>query len=131
MYPVLKITHMLNFLDTFSIGVTGRLEELSLLGMSTVLQDIENEKWVWLLNSSKKSFARSVYVYLISIYSNVIVAHNNVWLTAALLKVSLFVWWLLLNRIPTKANFLSRGIVTNNDCRCIGGCDMVEDRNHL
>lgn len=60
--------------------------------------------------------------------SNVIVAHNNVWLKVVPLKVSLFVWWLLVNRILTEANFLRRGIVINNDCRCIRGCDIIEDR---
>jgi len=63
--------------------------------------------------------------------NNVTVVNNNVWVKAVPLKVSLFVWRLLMNPIPTKDNLRGRGVVTNNYCRCIGGCDMVEDSNHL
>jgi len=34
MYPVLKIMRMLNFLDTFSMGVTGELARAVLRGES-------------------------------------------------------------------------------------------------
>jgi len=36
-----------------------------------------------------------------------------------------------LNRIPTKDNLLRRTVVPLDDCYCIEGCGVVEDRNHL
>jgi len=63
--------------------------------------------------------------------NNVTVVNNNVRVKAVPLKVFLLVWRLLMNPIPTRDNLLRKGVVTNNYCRCIGGCDMVEDSNYL
>ena len=37
MYPVLKIMHMLNFLDTFSMGITKRLDSSLFLRVSNFI----------------------------------------------------------------------------------------------
>lgn len=47
------------------------------------------------------------------------------------LKLNLFVWRLLLNRIPTKDNLVRRGIVSTDDCHCVEGCGLDEEKNHL
>lgn len=37
----------------------------------------------------------------------------------------------LLNRISTKDNLVRRGIVSSDDCHCVRGCVLDEERNHL
>jgi len=74
----------------------------------------------------------TAYDYLISTNGNVISDNsNNVWLKVVPLKISLFVWCMLLNRILTKDNLLKRGAINNNNCLCLGGCGVNEDRHNL
>ena len=48
-----------------------------------------------------------------------------------LVKVSIFVWRLLRNRLPTKYNLICRGALHLNDIYCIGDCGCPETTNHL
>jgi hypothetical protein len=57
--------------------------------------------------------------------------NKDTWLKVVPLKVNLFVWRLLLNRIPSKDNLMRRNVVPLDDCYCIGGCVVIEDKNHL
>jgi hypothetical protein len=45
--------------------------------------------------------------------------------------VSIFVWWLLNNRLPSKENLVCRGILTGDLAQCIGACGKEEYINHL
>jgi len=47
------------------------------------------------------------------------------------LKVSLLVWSLLRNRIPTKDNLFQMEIINNDSRLCVGGCSAVETANLL
>jgi len=47
------------------------------------------------------------------------------------LKVSIFAWRLLRNRLPTKANLASRGVLSSEATLCALGCDHVETSEHL
>jgi len=46
-------------------------------------------------------------------------------------KVSVFVWRLLRNRLPTKDNLLRRRIISHEDSACVTGCEKQETANHL
>jgi hypothetical protein len=48
-----------------------------------------------------------------------------------IIKVSIFVWWLLNNRLPSKENLVCRGILTGDLAQCIGACGKEEYINHL
>jgi len=56
---------------------------------------------------------------------------DDVLVKEAPLKVSVFVWRLLCNRIPTKDNLLCRRIIPFDDISCIAGCDSFETVDHL
>jgi len=56
---------------------------------------------------------------------------NDVWHRHIPEKVSLFVWRLLRNRIPTKDSLLRRNIIHVNDLECVFGCGASETVNHL
>jgi len=65
-----------------------------------------------LLNSTKRYIVTNAYDYLTSMdITTIFLNCNNVWLKEVPLKVSLFVWCLLLNWIPTKAHFLRREVL--------------------
>jgi hypothetical protein len=56
---------------------------------------------------------------------------NDVWHKSVPLKVSIFAWRLLRNRLPTKDNLLSRGVLQHDDISCVGGCGSEENACHL
>jgi len=43
----------------------------------------------------------------------------------------LFVWHLLRNRLPTRANLLRRNILHATDSLCVAGCEVLETACHL
>ena len=47
---------------------------------------------------------------------------DEVWHKQTPLKVSLFSWRLICNRLPTRDNFVRRQILQNDDNVCLGGC---------
>jgi len=47
------------------------------------------------------------------------------------LKVSVFVWRLLRDRLPTKANLAIRWVISVEDSLCVAGCGHVETADHL
>ncbi|MCH81803.1 cysteine-rich receptor-like protein kinase [Trifolium medium] len=54
-----------------------------------------------------------------------------IWHCQVPLKVSIFAWRLLRDRLPTKTNLVSRGIITPKDHLCVSGCGDVESAQHL
>jgi hypothetical protein len=56
---------------------------------------------------------------------------DNVWHRHIPTKVSLFVWRLLCNRLPTRGNLLRRNIVQANNSLRVFGCEVVETAGHL
>ncbi|MCI18370.1 70 kDa peptidyl-prolyl isomerase, partial [Trifolium medium] len=47
------------------------------------------------------------------------------------LKVSILAWRLLRDRLPTKTNLVTQGIITPGDPLCVSGCGEVESAEHL
>ncbi|GAU47886.1 hypothetical protein TSUD_404590 [Trifolium subterraneum] len=47
------------------------------------------------------------------------------------LKVSFLAWRLLRDKLPTKANLISRGILSVEDHFCAFGCGAVESAQHV
>jgi hypothetical protein len=61
-----------------------------------------------------------------------VAAHNDViWNKIAPLKVSLFAWRLLNNRLPTKDNLIRRRMTHLDSILCTSGCRVAETSNHL
>jgi hypothetical protein len=58
-------------------------------------------------------------------------ALDLVWHHQVLLKVSIFAWRLLRNRLPTKTNLAARGILQTDAALCVAGCGQVESADHL
>ncbi|CAJ2666603.1 unnamed protein product [Trifolium pratense] len=55
-----------------------------------------------------------------------------VWNKVAQVKVSMFAWHVLANRIPTRENLLIRRGILNFDAQqCVLGCGLSESLSHL
>jgi len=54
-----------------------------------------------------------------------------VWHKQVPLKVSIFAWRLLRDRLPTKNYLLQRGCLDVEAARCVAGCGIEESATHL
>jgi len=54
-----------------------------------------------------------------------------IWHKHVPLKVSIFAWQMLRERLPTKSNLVIRGIIPSDARLCAAGCGHVEDTTHL
>jgi len=69
---------------------------------------------------------------LTSTSNNLVATHTKeIWNKEVPLKISLFAWRLLSDRLPTTDNLIERHILLQNAQFCVGGCDMMEDAKHL
>nr|ABN08733.1 hypothetical protein MtrDRAFT_AC158497g41v2 [Medicago truncatula] len=89
-------------------------------------------KWSWTLDTVHGYSVREAYRFVASHcdHSDRNIVHN-VWHRHIPTKVSLFVWRLLCNRLPTRGNLLRRNIVQPNNSLCVIGCEVVETAGHL
>jgi hypothetical protein len=58
-------------------------------------------------------------------------AEDLMWHKQLPLKVSIFVCRLLRNRLPTKTNLVTRGIISPEHHFCMAGCGGIESAQHL
>lgn len=97
------------------------------------------DRWIWRPHSSNRYIVSSAYQLLIEVVDNGVVVNNNnnnvlhfiLWLKDVPLKVSLFAWRLLQNRIPTKDNLVRHQVIYVNDQPCTGRYGSTEDIDHL
>jgi hypothetical protein len=81
---------------------------------------------------SKKKNVRGAYDLLTTIDNpSVDRALDLVWHRQVPLKVSIFAWRLIHNRLPTKANLAARGIIQSEATYCVSRCGHVETTDHL
>ncbi|XP_024628726.1 uncharacterized protein [Medicago truncatula] len=99
---------------------------------NVVLQDHIIDRWRWILNPIHGYSVKGTYSYLTAsgIYSECGLS-VDLWKKQVPLKVFVFVWRLLRNRIPTKDNLLRRRINSLDNTSCTGGCGSSETANHL
>jgi len=97
-----------------------------------VLQDTILDRWRWALDLIKGYFVRGTYQYLTSSNSSVERGISDmVWLKHVPLKVSMFIWRLLRNRLPTKDNLIRRMVLHQEDTAFVGGCGSSETAVHF
>ena len=109
------------------------VRECSLLLHNIVLQDSVNDTWRWLLDPIHGYSVREAYRYLTHSGDTVDrTLVDDVWHRHIPLKVSLLVWRLFRNRLPTKDNLLRRGVLGSTDITCaVPRCASTETVSHL
>ncbi|MCI36975.1 kinesin-like protein, partial [Trifolium medium] len=95
-------------------------------------QDLSSDRWQWKPDLDRGYTVRSAY-QLLTAQDAVLMddAASLIWHSQVPLKVSILVWRLLRDRLPTKANLSSRGILAAADLHCVSGCGAVESAHHL
>ncbi|GAU50579.1 hypothetical protein TSUD_410040 [Trifolium subterraneum] len=108
------------------------LGECQTLLLNISLQVHSSYRWLWQPDPDKDYSVRSAYHLLTS--------HNSVTLHVAYglishsqvpLKVSILAWRLLRDRLATKANLITRGILSSEAHFCVSGCEAVESAQNL
>jgi hypothetical protein len=106
-------------------------ECLSLL-LSITVQAQTPDVWRWHPDPDTGYSVRDAYHLLTSQDSFTLgAAEDLVWHKQVPLKISIFVWRLLRDRLPTKSNLVSRGIISPEHQFCVSGCGGVESAQHL
>jgi hypothetical protein len=96
--------------------------ECSTLLCNVVLQDSTLDRRRWILDPVSGYTVKGTYHHLTM--SNIPIQNglfDAAWLKFVPLKVSVFVWRLLHNRLPTKDNLLRRRVLLHDDTICTGG----------
>jgi hypothetical protein len=96
------------------------------------LQADFSDKWLWQPDLDGGYTVRGAYQILTA--RDVVpldATADLIWHTQVPLKVSILAWRLLRDRLPTKANLISRGILPVEDHHCVSGCGAVESAQHV
>jgi len=91
-----------------------------------------SDRWVWIPDPSGGYTVRGAYDLLIAQEPVVVdFALELVWHNQVPLKVSVFAWRLLRDRLPTKINLIDRQVLTTDMSLCVAGCGHPESAQHL
>ena len=107
------------------------VKDCTLLLHNVVLQDNVSDTWRWLVDLVHGHSVRETYRFLTSGEQVDRTLVDDVWHRYIQTKVSLFVWSLLRNRLPTKDNLIRRRVIQAPDTACAYGCSELETTNHL
>ena len=108
------------------------MRECSVLLSNVILQENIQDNWRWVLGPIHGYSVSGTYRYLSSAAELMVTSDfNEVWHKLVPVKVSIFVWRLLQDRIPTRANLVRRLVLQPNDNLCAAGCDSFETTYHL
>jgi len=108
------------------------VEECRTLLLIVSLQVDSLDVWSWFPDPTGGYSVRGAYRILTNrIPSHDAISSNLLWHQDVPLKVSVFAWRLFRNRLPTKVNLFSKGIISHESQLCVGGCGLLETKNHL
>ena len=108
------------------------VEECRELLLTVSLQDNSCDRWLWMPDPSGGYTVRGAYDMLTSQdFPFVHQTSEFSWHKQVPLKVSIFAWRLLRDRLQTRHNLAARGILPMDARLCLAGCGQVEDMHHL
>ncbi|PNX81962.1 cytochrome p450, partial [Trifolium pratense] len=88
--------------------------------------------WHWQPDPDTCYTVRGAYQLLTTMDSIIVdEAEHLIWHPQVHLKVSIFVWRLLCDRLPTKSNLVTQGILSFAAHHCVSGCGVAESAYHL
>ncbi|GAU31359.1 hypothetical protein TSUD_19040 [Trifolium subterraneum] len=108
------------------------LRECQTLLLNLSLQAQSSDRWQWQPDPVKGYTVRGAYQLLTSQDATIMDdADKLIWHSQVPLKVSIFAWRLLRDRLPTKTNLVTRGILSPAAHFCVTGCGEAESAHHL
>ncbi|GAU50551.1 hypothetical protein TSUD_281250 [Trifolium subterraneum] len=108
------------------------LGECQTLLLNFPLQAQSPDRWQWRPDPDMGYTVRGAYALLtaqVSVTTDD--TEKLIWHSQVPLKVSIFAWRLLRDRLPTKANLVTRGILPQAAGFCVSGCETIESSQHL
>jgi hypothetical protein len=103
------------------------LGECQTLLLTVTVQVDSPDRWHWRLDPVSGYSVRDAYQILTSQDAvTTRAADDLLWHRQVPLKVSIFSWRLLRDRLPTKANLVTRGIISPDLHLCVTRCGGVE-----
>ncbi|MCH89269.1 cysteine-rich receptor-like protein kinase, partial [Trifolium medium] len=88
----------------------------------------ESDKWQW---GNSCYSVKETYTRLSEEEEVDVEWVKEVWNPLIPAKLSILVWRLFQNRLPTKDNLRRRGVHLNSSYLCVGGCGSDENANHI
>ncbi|GAU31822.1 hypothetical protein TSUD_58230 [Trifolium subterraneum] len=108
------------------------LREWQSLLLTLTLQVQSSDWWQWQPDPDEGYTVRGAYQLLTSqVPSTLDDADKLIWHTHVPLKVSILAWRLLRDRLPTRVNLATRGILAPAAHFCVSGCGEAESAHHL
>ncbi|GAU50553.1 hypothetical protein TSUD_281270 [Trifolium subterraneum] len=108
------------------------LRECQSLLLTISLQAQFFDRWQWQPDPDKGYTVRGAYQLLTpQVTATMDEAEKLIWHSQVPLKVSIFAWRLLRDRMPTKANLVTRGILFLAVQFCTSRCGEIESAHHL
>ncbi|GAU35630.1 hypothetical protein TSUD_30470, partial [Trifolium subterraneum] len=108
------------------------LGEFQSLLANLSLQVQTSDRWKWQPDPAEGYTVRGAYQLLTSqVSATTGEVEKLVWHPQVPLKVSIFAWRLLRDRLPTKTNLVIRGILSPTAHFCVSGCGEAESAHHL
>ncbi|PNX77538.1 kinesin-like protein, partial [Trifolium pratense] len=100
------------------------------LGVAKAAQS--SNRWQWQSDPDTGYTVRGAYRLLTTLDSVTLEdVEHLIWHPQVPLKVSIFVWHLLRDRLPTKSNLVTRGVLSSAALFCVSGCGVAESAYHL
>ncbi|CAJ2637778.1 unnamed protein product [Trifolium pratense] len=108
------------------------LRECQFLLLDISLQDQTLDRWQWSPDPDTGYTVAGGYQILThQVHAALHDAENLIWHPQVPLKVSIFAWRLLRDRLPTRANLVTRGVLSSTVDSCVFGCGGTESVHHL
>ncbi|GAU39342.1 hypothetical protein TSUD_60930 [Trifolium subterraneum] len=108
------------------------LGECQDLLLTISLQAHSSDRWLWQPDLEGGYTVRGAYQLLTTQdVAPLDVAAGLIWHTQVPVKVSILAWRFLRDRLPTKANLISRDIIPGEDHLCVSGCGEAESAQHV
>jgi len=108
------------------------VEECRHLRNDIVLQVDISDRWQWNPDIQGGYIVRGVYHILTTLIDPVVGGMNDLfWHKQVPMKVSIFAWRLIWDRLPTKTNLVRRGLLNSELAACGVGCGQEESALHM
>ncbi|GAU48396.1 hypothetical protein TSUD_405410 [Trifolium subterraneum] len=121
-------------MDKLSNGRLYLMSQKVLVASTSVIEKDSqtSDAWQWQPDPVTGYSVRGAYQLLTSQDPVTLDAAGDlIWRKHVPLKVSVFAWRLLRDRLPTKANLVTRGIILPEAHYCVTGCEGIETARHL
>lgn len=87
--------------------------------------------WLWQLSNVGYTISGVYNFFIVQKPQHFTQVYDFIWHKDVPLKVSLFVWHLFRNRLPTKDNLFRQGVIPYDAQLCVTCCGNIKLANHL